>query len=390
MSQMEDYQVLLRKFTEETRNILGNALVGVYLHGSAAMGCFNPAKSDLDLLIVVEDAMEDDVKRRYMDMVLRLNAEAPAKGLELSVLRREACADFVHPMPFELHFSAAHLDWYIRDPEDYVRRMKGVDSDLAAHITILHHKGATLWGAPIRDVFAPVSREAYMDSIWEDVADAPNRILRDPVYMTLNLCRVMAFSREGLILSKEEGGRWGLGNLPWDHYDFVKMALDAYLSDRIMQISEEKAVRFARFMLDRIGLRVELDTLSAELFLELYAAVGWESPSREQVAAALEHTLAAFTAYNGDHPVGMVRLLGDGGISFYLKDFAVLPDRRKAGVGKALMDAVEAYIRRTVKPGWAVSLELISTRDAIGFYRKMGFEERHCAWDGPGMFKMIR
>ena len=100
---MEDYQVLLRKFTEETQNILGNALVGVYLHGSAAMGCFNPAKSDLDLLIVVEDAMEDDVKRRYMDMVLRLNAEAPAKGLELSVLRREACADFVHPMPFELH-----------------------------------------------------------------------------------------------------------------------------------------------------------------------------------------------------------------------------------------------------------------------------------------------
>ena len=30
--------------------------------------------------------------------------------------------------------------------------MKGVDSDLAAHITILHHKGVTLW-----DVFAPVS-----------------------------------------------------------------------------------------------------------------------------------------------------------------------------------------------------------------------------------------
>ena len=387
---MEHYQALLSKFTEETRNILGDELVGVYLHGSAVMGCFNPAKSDLDLLIVVENTMEDDVKRRYMDMVLRLNAEAPAKGLELSVLRREACANFVHPMPFELHFSVAHLDWYCADLEDYVRSMKGVDPDLAAHITILHHKGVTLWGAPIRDVFAPVPRKAYMNSIWQDVADATEQILRDPVYMTLNLCRVMAFSREGLILSKEEGGRWGLGNLPWDYYDFVKMALNAYLSDGNMQFSQEKAVSFAKFMLDRIGLRVELDTLSADLFLEIYTAVGWEPPCREQVAAALERTLATFTAYDGDHPVGMVRLLGDGGMSFYMKDFAVLPGCQREGVGRFLMNAVESYIRRTVNPEWTVSLELISTREASGFYRKMGFEERPCAWDGPGMFKMIR
>ena len=54
------------------------------------------------------------------------------------------------------------------------------------------------------------------------------------------------------------------------------------------------------------------------------------------------------------------------------------------------MNAVENYIRRTIEPGWAVSLELISTQDAAAFYRKMGFEERPCAWDGPGMFKMIR
>ena len=387
---MERYQALLSKFTEETRNILGDELVGVYLHGSAAMGCFNPAKSDLDLLIVVKNTMADDVKRRYMDMVLRLNEEAPAKGLELSILRREDCANFVHPMPYELHFSVAHLEWYRKDPEDYIRNMKGVDPDLAAHITILHHKGVTLWGASIRDVFAPVPRKDYLDSIQQDVAEATEQILRDPVYTTLNLCRGMAFQREGLILSKEEGAQWGMGNLPWEYYDIVKTALDAYTSDRKMQISGEKAVAFARFMLDRLGLRVEQDTLSADLFLELYTAVGWEAPCQEQVAAALERTLATFTAYDGDHPVGMVRLLGDGGMSFYMKDFVVLPDRQMAGVGRFLMGAVEDYIRRTVNPDWAVSLELISTRDAFGFYRKMGFEERSCECDGPGMFKMIR
>ena len=42
------------------------------------------------------------------------------------------------------------------------------------------------------------------------------------------------------------------------------------------------------------------------------------------------------------------------------------------------------------RPGWAVSLELISTKEALPFYRKMGFEERPCERDGPGMLKMLR
>lgn len=39
--------------------------------------------------------------------------------------------------------------------------------------------------------------------------------------------------------------------------------------------------------------------------------------------------------------------------------------------------------------GWAVSLELISTKEAVLFYQKKGFEERPCEWDGSGMFKMV-
>ena len=39
---------------------------------------------------------------------------------------------------------------------------------------------------------------------------------------------------------------------------------------------------------------------------------------------------------------------------------------------------------------WAVSLELISTIEAVSFYERHGFEQRPCAWDGPGMFKILR
>ena len=137
-------------------------------------------------------------------------------------------------------------------------------------------------------------------------------------------------------------------------------------------------------------MTVITNSLSAELFLQLYTSVGWEPPVIEQVQTALENTIATFTAYDNDKAVGMVRLIGDGGMSFYIKDFAVVPEYRSRCIGTMLLNALENYIKEHIKPDWAVSLELISSKDAVGFYQKHGFEERPCDWDGPGMFKMIR
>lgn len=137
-------------------------------------------------------------------------------------------------------------------------------------------------------------------------------------------------------------------------------------------------------------MTVKTNALSAELFLRLYTSVGWEPPGIEQVQKALENTIATFTAYDNDTPVGMARLIGDSGMSFYIKDFAVVPEYQSKGVGTLLLNALEKYIREHIAREWAVSLELISSKDAVGFYQKHGFEERPCEWDGPGMFKMIR
>ena len=48
-------------FTEKSKEILKDNLVGIYLHGSAVMGCFNPLKSDLDLIVVVKDSVPDSL-----------------------------------------------------------------------------------------------------------------------------------------------------------------------------------------------------------------------------------------------------------------------------------------------------------------------------------------
>ena len=136
-------------------------------------------------------------------------------------------------------------------------------------------------------------------------------------------------------------------------------------------------------------MTVQINELSPDLYLCLYRSVGWDSPGLDQIEKALEGSLATFCACDDDMPVGMARLIGDGGMSFYIKDFAVLPDYQGQGVGRALMNAMESWIEKQLKPGWAVSLELISSKGRESFYAKFGFEQRPNDWDGAGMMKMV-
>ena len=96
---------------------------------------------------------------------------------------------------------------------DYVQKMNGTDKDLAAHFTITKKYGIVLYGADIDSVFGEVPKMDYIDSILSDIEEANEEILENPIYITLNLCRVAAFLKDGLITSKKQGGEWGKENL---------------------------------------------------------------------------------------------------------------------------------------------------------------------------------
>ncbi len=243
---------LLDEFVGLCRKVLGEGLTGVYLHGSMAMGCFNPDKSDIDLIAVTEEGIGDEQKMSLMEGIVALNGRGPVKGLEISFVRREYCRPFVYPTPFELHFSPAHLQWFRDDPQGYVEKMKGEDRDLAAHFTIINACGVRLYGGEIADVFGAVPREDYLDSIWYDVENAGEEIAEDPIYMILNLCRVLAYLKDGSIFSKQKGGEWGLAYLDERYRPLIAQALECYRSDQAMQAEENTARQFAEYMLEGI------------------------------------------------------------------------------------------------------------------------------------------
>lgn len=58
---------LLSWIVRESREILKDNLIGVYLHGSLAMGCFNPKLSDVDFIVVVERKLSVDEKKERIE-----------------------------------------------------------------------------------------------------------------------------------------------------------------------------------------------------------------------------------------------------------------------------------------------------------------------------------
>ena len=214
--------------TEICRTLLGKTLVGVYVHGSLALGGFTWAGSDVDVLIVVSAEPPFDVRRELIRRFLDLEMICPRKGLELSIVLETDCREIRPSVPYCLHYSGAWREAYLRDLDETLRELHGEDPDLPAHFAVVNRACIRLCGKEQAEVFAEVPPELYRESILFDIGNAAEDIFAHPVYVTLNLCRAIAFVRDGLILSKLDGAEWALRHLPERFAPLIGHAADCY------------------------------------------------------------------------------------------------------------------------------------------------------------------
>ncbi|WP_066499199.1 aminoglycoside adenylyltransferase domain-containing protein [Abyssisolibacter fermentans] len=231
--------------------ILEEKLVGIYLHGSLAMNCFNINSSDIDFLVIIKEDICFEVKRKLIDVLLKLSESIPKNGFEMSVILEKDVKKFIYPTPFILHYSDYYKHKYIND-ENFICG-NSTDPDLAAHIVITIERGRCLFGKPIREVFQSIPKKYYVESIMGDIENAAEGIINNPIYYVLNLCRVLCYLKEGTICSKAEGGKWGINNLSYPYIDTIKLALIGYeSSDNKIKWNQQHLAWFADYMVNEI------------------------------------------------------------------------------------------------------------------------------------------
>ncbi len=235
-------------------DLMRDALVGVYLHGSLAMGSFHPAHSDLDALVMVNRRLTREDRRAFAELLMKVSGQP--HPVELSVIFQGALTPWQHPLPYEFHYGdhlRAELTTALHDPAwGEPPATSPLDPDLAAHIVIARERGVTLAGRPVREVLPEVPTDDYIDALLADFEDAVQTIEANPIYGVLNLCRVYWFLLKSAISSKDEAGAWALSYLPEEQRGVVQQALRAYRDEKSPNFTPAALHRFTAYMDEQV------------------------------------------------------------------------------------------------------------------------------------------
>ena len=250
-----DVQHFIWQVQAEIEAIIKDNFIGSYIHGSLALGGYNEASSDIDLIIVTKEALHLTDKHRLTELFLTVsNAPYP---IEISFLYVDQLKTWQHPCPYDYHYSEYWRPFYHRATKDelealFTNNLK-VDCDLAAHITIINMYGICYKGESIENVFPKVPKRDYIDAIISDFEDCLDMLYIKPVYCILNTLRVYLVVNKDWIASKLEAGRWGVQQVPPPFQETVQLALANYIGiETDSRFSHDELTSFIQFLKNEI------------------------------------------------------------------------------------------------------------------------------------------
>jgi len=139
-------------------------------------------------------------------------------------------------------------------------------------------------------------------------------------------------------------------------------------------------------ILKETSVKVEFRPSTVSEYKRLRRLVGWPETEDGPTEKALRNSLFSVVATEQDTVLGIGRVIGDGGLYFYIQDLIVHPDFQGKGIGTSLMSYLMEHIMANAKSGAFIGLMAAKGLDA--FYERYGFRTRH--WDSPGMYRRIK
>ena len=222
----EEIKIQINGILNLCKKQLRENLVGIYLHGSLAMGCFNRDRSDIDIIVVVKEPIynKEDIIKELMKISLN------PSPIEVSFLIEDKLKHHKSLCHYNLHYSEYWRENYskilLENKKLENRHLE--DGDLSAHIRVINERGITLYGKDKELLFPKISDEEYLKSILYDFEDAWENFSKKPEYYILNTCRILNFLETHKVTSKREAGEWALEVIPEKFRSIIKTALDVY------------------------------------------------------------------------------------------------------------------------------------------------------------------
>lgn len=128
---------------------------------------------------------------------------------------------------------------------------------------------------------------------------------------------------------------------------------------------------------------LKMETVSVEEFKLLRKSVGWPVPPDAAIETSLKNSVYCVSAYITSRLVGMGRIIGDNGFTFFISDIIVLPEYQGNNIGRCVMTSIIEYLKESAPENSYIVL--MAAKGKEKFYEKFGFIERPTEKLGSGM-----
>ncbi len=207
--------------------VLGRPPVAVALSGSAVAGGLRPL-SDVDVVVVVEDAPDDAGRRRLAAELMRASGRygpGPSLPLDVALVR---LGDVV-PWRYPPTMAFAYGEWLRAAYAAGKGPAPGPHPDLAIVLAQARSVGVAIHGPTLRDVLDPVPaadlRRALGDALPSLLAD----LVGDERNVLLTLARMWRTAVLGDFVPKDVAAAWAAARLPDDQGAWLELAGKAYV-----------------------------------------------------------------------------------------------------------------------------------------------------------------
>ncbi|MEY2844967.1 MAG: hypothetical protein RL076_513 [Chloroflexota bacterium] len=248
-------QPVLITITSELPNQLGDALVGIYLYGSAVWGDFDDDISDIDLLVVLTRDIDDALFARLdaWHQSLETRYAQWAGRIEIAYISTAALQSFrTHNSPIAVispgepfNIKEAGIDWLINW---YTIRQQSV----------------VLYGAAVATVIPAIGADEFRDSVrrqvgeWRDWVSHTRDSRPSQAYTILTMCRALYAWNTGQQASKRVAAAWAMQQLP-THAGIIANALVWRHDYRELDINHAATYRFAVEMVRVVGEKIGIE-----------------------------------------------------------------------------------------------------------------------------------